>query len=96
MLESELSKVWSDFEARPKVEKKKYEDELEAAKVTTVETFKSSIELRDIKVDFASLSYIQEGIDLKEKLKKILLDFNLELLESDNEEEADEGGDREV
>ncbi|KAG1331695.1 hypothetical protein COCNU_02G016630 [Cocos nucifera] len=97
-LESKLSKVQSNFEAWLEAKKKKYEGELEASKVNAVEAFKSSIELRDIKADFASLSYIQVGIDLKEKLKKILPDFNLVLvlLESDNEEEADEGGDGKI
>ena len=44
-LESELSKVWFDFEAWLEAKKKKYEGELEASKVTVVEAFKYSIKL---------------------------------------------------
>ena len=37
-------------------------------------------------MDFTSLSYLQGGIDLKEKVRRIFPDLNLDLLESDDEE----------
>ncbi|EHA8587183.1 hypothetical protein COCNU_scaffold001528G000020 [Cocos nucifera] len=82
--------------ARLEAEKKKYEEKLEASKIAAVEAFKSSTKLRDIKVQFSSLSYIQAGKDLKAKLKKILHDFDLELLESNDEEVVAEGGDEDI
>ncbi|EHA8591340.1 hypothetical protein COCNU_scaffold044868G000010 [Cocos nucifera] len=56
------------------------------ARVESIEAFRTLEEFSNIKADFASLSYLQGGIDLKEKIQRILLDLNLDLLESDDEE----------
>ena len=61
-----------------------------------VEAFKSSVEFCDVKVDFGVASYVQGIADLKENVKKMALDFDLSLLESDDEEEAGEGGDEDL
>ena len=73
--------------------KKRYEDELKPTKVTMVEAFKSLIEFHDIKANFGVALYVQGIIDLKKKVKKIASNFDLSLLESDNEEEVSKGGD---
>ncbi|EHA8586323.1 hypothetical protein COCNU_scaffold000185G000020 [Cocos nucifera] len=57
-----------------------------AARIEAVEAFHASEEFCNIKMDFASLSYLQGGIDLKEKVRRIFPDLNLNLLESDDEE----------
>ncbi|KAG1337921.1 hypothetical protein COCNU_04G002270 [Cocos nucifera] len=46
-------------------------------------------------MDFASLSYLQGGIDLKEKIRRIFPNLNLDLLESDDEE-TEGAEDREI
>ncbi|KAG1334469.1 hypothetical protein COCNU_03G005880 [Cocos nucifera] len=51
-----------------------------------IEAFRALEEFCNIKADFASLSYLQGGMDLKEKVRRIFLDLNLDLLESDDEE----------
>ncbi|KAG1364442.1 hypothetical protein COCNU_11G012690 [Cocos nucifera] len=94
-LEFELSKYRSDVEVWLDAEKKKYEEKLEAAKAAIVEAFKSSIEFRDIKIEFSSVSYLQGVEDLKEKLKNFP-NFNLGLLDSDGEEEVGKVDDKEI
>ncbi|KAG1327832.1 hypothetical protein COCNU_01G017660 [Cocos nucifera] len=59
---------------------------MEATRVEVVEAFRASKKFCNIKMDFASLSYLQGGIDLKEKVQRIFSDLNLDLLESDDEE----------
>ncbi|KAG1347406.1 hypothetical protein COCNU_06G012360 [Cocos nucifera] len=93
---SELPKARSDFKVWLNIEKKKFEEKLEASKIATIKAFKSSKELRNIKLEFGSLSYLQGAKDLKVKLKRILLGFNLGLLKSDCEEEVAEGRDGEI
>ncbi|KAG1369781.1 hypothetical protein COCNU_15G001470 [Cocos nucifera] len=94
-LKSELLKTRSNFEARLDAEKKKHGEELEASKIATIEAFKSSSELRDIKLEFGSLSHLQRIEDLKAKVKKVLSDFDLGLLKLDDEE-VSKGGDSEI
>ncbi|KAG1331931.1 hypothetical protein COCNU_02G019000 [Cocos nucifera] len=59
--------------------------EREAGKARA-EAFHTLEEFCNIKMDFASLSYLQGGIDLKEKIRRIFSDLNLDLLESNDEE----------
>ncbi|KAG1354127.1 hypothetical protein COCNU_07G002390 [Cocos nucifera] len=68
---------------------------VEAARVEMVEAFHASKEFYNIKMDFASLFYLQGGIDLKEKVWRIFPDLNLDLLESDYEE-AKKAEDQEI
>ncbi|KAG1354151.1 hypothetical protein COCNU_07G002630 [Cocos nucifera] len=82
LLESELTKA----EARVLEERKVGKARAEAARIEAVEAFRTSKEFWNIKADFASLSYLQGGIDLKEKIRRIFLDLNLDLLESNDEE----------
>ena len=89
-LESELSKARGEIEARLSVEKKKHEGELEAVKIDLVQAFKSLTEFLEIKLEFASLSYIQGVEDFKEKVRNHFSDLNFGFLESDSEEEVHE------
>ena len=57
-LEAELAKAWLDAEARLLAEKEASKEQVEAAKVVAVEVFRSSTEFHDIKVEFASASYL--------------------------------------
>ncbi|KAG1363919.1 hypothetical protein COCNU_11G007460 [Cocos nucifera] len=81
-LESELAKT----EARVPRERKVGRARAEGARIEAVEAFHTSKEFHNIKMDFASLSYLQGGIDLKEKVRRIFPNLNLDLLESDDEE----------
>ncbi|KAG1367734.1 hypothetical protein COCNU_14G002020 [Cocos nucifera] len=81
-LESELAKA----EARVLRERDAEKAWVEAAKVEVVEAFRALEKFCNIKMNFASLYYLQGGIDLKEKVQRIFLDLNLDLLESDDEE----------
>ncbi|KAG1326650.1 hypothetical protein COCNU_01G005840 [Cocos nucifera] len=82
LLESELTKA----ETRMLGEREAGKAQAEAARIEAVEAFCASEEFRNIKVDFASLSYLQRGTNLKEKVQRIFPDLNLDLLESDDEE----------
>ncbi|KAG1346631.1 hypothetical protein COCNU_06G004600 [Cocos nucifera] len=90
-LESEPTKA----EARVLGERKVGKAQAESAKVEAVEAFHASKEFYNIKMDFASLSYLQGGIDLKEKVRRIFPDLNLDLLES-NDEEVEEVQDQKI
>ncbi|EHA8587624.1 hypothetical protein COCNU_scaffold002855G000010 [Cocos nucifera] len=90
-LEFELTKA----EARVLGEREIGKARAEAARVEAVKAFRASEEFCNIKMDFASLSYLQGRIDLKEKVQRIFSDLNLDLLESDNEE-AEEVEDRKI
>ncbi|KAG1347542.1 hypothetical protein COCNU_06G013710 [Cocos nucifera] len=79
-LKSKLTKV----EARVLGEREARKAWAEATRIEAVKAFRASEEFRNIKVDFASLSYLQGGIDLKEKVRRIFPDLNLNLLESDD------------
>ncbi|KAG1369677.1 hypothetical protein COCNU_15G000430 [Cocos nucifera] len=63
-LESKLAKA----EARVLGEREAGKARAEAARVEAVKAFHTSKEFYNIKMDFASLSYLQGGIDLKEKV----------------------------
>ncbi|EHA8588498.1 hypothetical protein COCNU_scaffold005503G000010 [Cocos nucifera] len=91
LLESELTKV----EARMLGEREAGKARAEAVRVEEVQAFRALKEFHNIKVDFASLSYLQGGIDLKEKIRRIFSDLNLDLLESDDEE-AEGAEDRKI
>ena len=55
-----------------------------ATRIEAVEAFRASEEFCNINADFASLSYLQGGIDLKEKVQRIFFDLTLDLLESND------------
>ncbi|KAG1347101.1 hypothetical protein COCNU_06G009300 [Cocos nucifera] len=80
--ESELTKA----EARVLGEKEVGKARAEAVRVEAVQAFRASKKFCNIKANFASLSYLQGGIYLKEKIQKKFFDLNLDLLESDDEE----------
>ncbi|EHA8590325.1 hypothetical protein COCNU_scaffold017058G000020 [Cocos nucifera] len=82
LLKFELTKA----EARVLGERKARKARAEIARVEAVEAFHASKEFCNIKMDFASFSYLQGGIDLKKKVQRIFSDLNLDLLESDDEE----------
>ncbi|KAG1366566.1 hypothetical protein COCNU_13G003560 [Cocos nucifera] len=90
-LESELTKV----EARMLGEREAGKARAEAARIEAVEAFHISEKFCNIKADFTSLSYLQGGIDLKEKVRRIFPDLNLNLLELDDEK-AEEAEGREI
>ncbi|KAG1361785.1 hypothetical protein COCNU_10G000040 [Cocos nucifera] len=86
--DAELSKL--------KAEELKRETRRLKSKLSKVRSnFEARLEVEKKKYE-GELEAFKTGIDLKEKLKKILLDFNLELLESDNDEEANEGRDGKI
>ncbi|KAG1346214.1 hypothetical protein COCNU_06G000430 [Cocos nucifera] len=87
-LESELTKT----EARVLEERKVGKARAEATRIEAVEVFRASKEFHNIKANFASLSYLQGDIDLKEKVRRIFPDLNLNLLESDDEEAEEAEG----
>ena len=89
-LELELAK------ARLSVENNKWKEKLEAAKVTAVDAFHSLEKLRKIKIEFGSESYLQGAADFKAKVQSYFPDLNLKPLESNDKEEVDEVGDKEV
>ncbi|KAG1370944.1 hypothetical protein COCNU_16G000380 [Cocos nucifera] len=82
LLEFELTKA----EAWVLGEREARKVRAEAIRVEAVQAFHASEEFRNIKEDFASLSYLQGGIDLKEKIQRIFSDLNMDLLESDDKE----------
>ncbi|KAG1371694.1 hypothetical protein COCNU_16G007880 [Cocos nucifera] len=90
-LEFELTKA----EAWVLGEREAEKAQAEAVRVEAVEAFDASKEFHNIKMDFASLSYLQGDIDLKEKVWRIFSDLNLDLSESDDEK-AEEAEGREI
>ncbi|KAG1347863.1 hypothetical protein COCNU_06G016920 [Cocos nucifera] len=80
-LKSELAKA----KAQMLGERKAGKAWAKVARVEVVEAFRALKEFCNIKIDFASLSYLQEGIDLKEKVQRIFSDLDLNLLELDDE-----------
>ncbi|KAG1335341.1 hypothetical protein COCNU_03G014600 [Cocos nucifera] len=91
LLEFELTKA----EARVLGEREVGKARAEVVRVEVVQAFRASKEFRNIKMDFASLSYLQRGINPKKKVWRIFSDLNLDLLESD-EEEAEGAKDRKI
>ncbi|KAG1362327.1 hypothetical protein COCNU_10G005460 [Cocos nucifera] len=81
-LEFELAKV----EARVLGEREAGKAWAEVAGVEAIEAFHPLKEFSNIKMDFASLSYLQGDIDLKENVRRIFFDLNLDLLKLNDEE----------
>ena len=73
-------------------ERKAGKAQAKAVRIETVEAFRTLEEFCNIKMDFASLSYLQGGKDLKEKIRRIFPDPNLDLLELDDEEAEEAEG----
>ncbi|KAG1334981.1 hypothetical protein COCNU_03G011000 [Cocos nucifera] len=66
-LESKLTKT----EAQVLGEREAGKARAEAARIKAVEAFRALKEFHNIKMDFALLSYLQGGIDLKEKVQNV-------------------------